>query len=109
LAGIEVALARRQAPKGGDDLLLAVTTMDEAGRRSDQPLLHFTLGNDHAPDAGGYLAFNTTLDLRSARQHLVFSASPAQGGPALWGDLTVNADGTTTAADAAPQSASQVQ
>lgn len=93
------------------DLLLAVTTMDDAGQRADQPLLHLTLGNDQAPNAGGYVTFNTTLDLRSARQHLVFSASPAQGGPALWGDLELNADGTAAvdAANNEPTGAAQVQ
>ncbi len=61
-------------------LELRAAAVDEKGYRSDVPVTPLVVTTDKAPQAGGFLRYDTTLKLRKIRQKLVLSIfDPASG------------------------------
>lgn len=52
------------------ELELRVAVVDEDGNRSDVPVISLTVSTDKAPDPGGFVRYETKLNLRKKGHHL---------------------------------------
>jgi VWFA-related protein len=68
------------------DVPIAVASQDEDGGRADLPRLRLQVAMQALPKAGTYARFQTVLQLRNAKQQLVFTVHDPLSGHALWGE-----------------------
>ncbi len=71
------------------DLELRVAALDDQGRRSEVPVLPFQISGHHAPIAGQQAKYETTLEIRRARQQLVVAVFDKASGSLLSSTLEV--------------------
>jgi len=67
------------------DVPIAVVAQDGDGGRADLPSLRLQVAIKTLPKVGTYARFQTTLQLRNAKQHLIFTVQDPVSGHALWG------------------------
>ncbi|MGE5233015.1 MAG: VWA domain-containing protein [Acidobacteriota bacterium] len=71
------------------DLELRVAALDEAGRRSEVPVLPFQITGHRAPFPGQQVKYETTLELRRSRQQIVVAVYDKASGNLLSSTLEV--------------------
>jgi hypothetical protein len=74
------------------DIPIAVAAQDGDGGRADLPMLRLQVAVKTLPQAGTYARFQTTLQLRNAKQRLIFSVHDPVSGRALWGEADLEPD-----------------
>ena len=81
-------------PKGKGylaEILLAVSTEEEDGRRANLSGPHLKVTIASLPQAGTYARFQTVVRLRDPKQRLIFTVHDAVSGRALWGEARLAA------------------
>ena len=77
---LEQLTVLRSGDKYNADVELRIAALDDRGGRSDIPVIEVTLEMPSKPPAGAYATYQTTLQLRRARNQVVLAVSDPVGG-----------------------------